>query len=388
MHILVWHEAYVPGGGDRSLVDLIEHWPDGSDQFTVALNDTHPRPDILSGSGARLVLYRSIRDVARGWQGEKSFSIIAKLTMVTAAIRRIVALVNHVNPDAGVMNNGGYPGGSSHYCALVALRLRGIRPRVMIVRNFPGPQVRRHRLRCAGLVLRRCATDVVAVSESLANMLRQQVGFPSHCLTVIPNGVAKPSAALLRRGAARIRVVALIGSVEVRKGHEVLLRAVSYLKDLYPDLRLVFTGQSVSPDREHLDAIVVSLGLCDRVEWRGFNADIDSVFKGVDLVVMPSVAQESFGRVAAEAMARAIPIIVSDCGGLPEVVEDGVTGLVFPSGNATALAEAIARIVDNTSLRECLITGGRHAYSMKYNAERMAHDYYRLLHGTHGKDSA
>ena len=95
-----------------------------------------------------------------------------------------------------------------------------------------------------------------------------------------------------------------------------------------------------------LKAYARELGVEDAVRFLGFVSPVQKAIEDAAVVVVPSLG-EGFGMVALEAMERARPVIVSAVGGLPEIVADGETGLVFPSADAEALAEAIVALASN-----------------------------------------
>jgi len=385
MHILVWHEAYVPGGGDCSLADLLACWPDTADRFTVALNDSHPSPGVISDTLHPIIRYRSWRDLTRDYQAGCNKLWLTRIRVLRLIFSQVHSLIKTIEPDGIILNNGGFPGGSSHYVALLCSAAAGIQIRMMIVRNFPSSVASKHKIRLVGLLVSIFATCVVAVSRQLADSLRSSAKLYGNRLVVVPNGVREPcisSQQEVKDGP--LKVISLIGTIEKRKGHDVLLRAIAHVSDSQPQLEIVFTGYPVYPDLDEFKALAQSLGLQDRVRWRRFNQNIEEIFDEACLVVVPSVSHESFGRVAVEAMARGILVIVSDCGGLSEVVQHEVSGLVFPSGDHYALARAIERLIQDRQLRARLRSGGRLAFTKTYNANRMAHDYQRLLHDVSG----
>ncbi|NUR80908.1 MAG: glycosyltransferase, partial [Dermatophilaceae bacterium] len=138
-------------------------------------------------------------------------------------------------------------------------------------------------------------------------------------------------------------VVGFVGRLEAPKGADVLLRAVS----LQGHLRCRLAGDG--PDRHRLEELAASLGVTDRVEFVGAlaPAQLPGFYRSLDVLAVPSLTTpswvEQFGRVALEAMACGVPVVVSDSGALPEVVGDAA--LVVPEGDAAGLAKAVAEVV-------------------------------------------
>lgn len=220
--------------------------------------------------------------------------------------------------------------------------------------------------------------DVLSVSRSLAHYLVVQARLSPMRVRTIYCGVELPGSG--RQPCSSPCSVSIVGSVEERKGHEFLLRALALLSQKHPNLTAVFIGHCDESERLRLIAIAEGLEVNQRLVWRPHVDSTDSAFAGVEILVVPSVRQESFGRVAAEAMARGIPVIASDCGGLPEVVEDEISGIVVPRGDAQSLADGLDRILNDTSLRQRFAVEGVARVTAMFSAAEMAREYSRLLH--------
>jgi glycosyltransferase involved in cell wall biosynthesis len=143
-----------------------------------------------------------------------------------------------------------------------------------------------------------------------------------------------------------------------RKGIRFLVEAVAMLKSDYPELQLVVAGDGM--ERASLEALARQKGIEDRVHLIGWvpNADLPDYFRSAIFSVIPSI-EEGFGIPAAEAMGCEIPVIASDAGGLPEVVDDGVTGFVVNKADSAALAGAMRTLLDDEALRHRFGKAGR-----------------------------
>ena len=147
---------------------------------------------------------------------------------------------------------------------------------------------------------------------------------------------------------AQAPVVGFAGRFDAAKGVDVLLRAAA----LEPGLRVRLAG--AGPERAALAATADALGIADRVEMVGALApeDLPAFYRSLDVLAVPSLTTsswvEQFGRVAIEAMACGIPVVVSDSGALPEVV--GAAALVVPEGDAIELAKALSDVVHDAEV--------------------------------------
>jgi len=143
-----------------------------------------------------------------------------------------------------------------------------------------------------------------------------------------------------------------------RKGIRFLIRAAAELKRRFPDLKLVLAGDGF--ERPDLEQLAAGLGIGADTVFLGWvpNAELPRYYRAAAVSVIPSL-EEGFGIPAAEAMGCEIPVVASDAGGLPEVVEHEVTGLIVPRGDDHALAEAISRLLVDEALRRRMGQAGR-----------------------------
>lgn len=133
-----------------------------------------------------------------------------------------------------------------------------------------------------------------------------------------------------------------------------IVQIFAKIRDAVP-ARLVLVGDG--PDRPRALALAAEMGLRDHVLFLGRHAAVEELLSCADLFLLPSES-ESFGLAALEAMACGAPVVASHAGGLPEVVEDGVTGYLLPVGDVDAMAAAGARILcDDTRRKEMSIAG-------------------------------
>ena len=137
--------------------------------------------------------------------------------------------------------------------------------------------------------------------------------------------------------------VGCIGSFEPRKGQAVLLKAIAKLKDsTIPNVHGLFVGEG--PDKDALLALIDELGISDHATIFDFTKEPFYVFERCDVVALPSVGKEGLPNVLLEALAMEKPCVATNKYGMPEVVIDGTTGYVFPSGDVDALADSIVKI--------------------------------------------
>jgi glycosyltransferase involved in cell wall biosynthesis len=130
-----------------------------------------------------------------------------------------------------------------------------------------------------------------------------------------------------------------LGRLTGWKGAEVLLKAVAHLAPKRPKLVTVVAGDG--PARGDWERMAAELGLTRRIRFVGFQPDVMTLLRDTDLLVHASTAPEPFGRVLVEGMAAGVPVVASDHGAAPEIIEAGTSGWLAKPGHVESLAEAI-----------------------------------------------
>jgi len=164
-------------------------------------------------------------------------------------------------------------------------------------------------------------------------------------------------------------VIGSIGVLEKDKGQKYLFEAVARLKSEGIN-NIVCVVCGTGPEELILKEFVHANGLDEEVLFLGFRTDIPRVLKTLDILVLTSLTIESFSMAAVEAMAMKVPVIATNVGGLPEVVEDGKTGILVPPGDINALCSAIKYLVKNPEARLKMGENGRLRVLEKFTIEQ------------------
>lgn len=197
------------------------------------------------------------------------------------------------------------------------------------------------------------ADAMVAVSQQLANSIIEQFPCFKSKLSVVYNGVELKKFVGVREKAALSGeevVLVSVASYDLIKGVDILLRAFSKIKPIYPNIRLSIIGESGNDD-EFLQKLSRELGLASSVEWHTDvdHKDIPALLAVADIFVLAS-RSEAFGIVLLEAGASGLPVIATRVGGVPELIRDGYNGLLVDPVDPDALANAIIWAVNNRDL--------------------------------------
>jgi len=172
---------------------------------------------------------------------------------------------------------------------------------------------------------------------------------------IIPNPVALPAAAAgLRAGVScpgQVRTLVAMGSLRPEKGFDVLLNAFSQVVPRHREWRLVIWGEG--PLRSELESQASQLGIADHITFPGVTREPFARLAEANLFVLSSLV-EGFPNVLTEAMSVGLPVIATDVGAVPEIVRDGIDGVLAPPGQEEALAVAMDRLMGNREARSCL----------------------------------
>ncbi len=220
----------------------------------------------------------------------------------------------------------------------------------------------------------------VANSEAARSVLRQVFSIPEHKLVVIRNGLPRmdsplsPSRPLDRRPGQALAIS--VANLFPYKGHQYLLQATKRVAARHPELRLLLVGKDCS--RGAIPAMVRAQGLEDSVELLGFREDVPSLLAQCDFKVLAST-EESMSTAVMEAMSLAKPVVVTDVGGMREVVEHGRTGLVVPPRDPQALAEAMIWMIEHPQEAKNLGEASRRRIQEEFTVEAMVDGHEALF---------
>jgi glycosyltransferase involved in cell wall biosynthesis len=229
----------------------------------------------------------------------------------------------------------------------------------------------------------RLARQVCCVSADVAAAMQHWGTVPAGRVSVVLNGIDtevygnRAERDALRRELGLPEEAVVIGTVgrlaEVKR-QDLLLEAFAQLAGEFANLRLLLVGEG--PEREALESLAERLGVREKVVFAGYQANPERFLAAMDLFALTS-RHEALPLSLLEAWASGLPVASSAVGGIPKVVEDGVTGLLFPSGKQAELVHCLRRLLTDATLRARLSAAGKSQVQAQYSLVRMARDYDR-----------
>jgi glycosyltransferase involved in cell wall biosynthesis len=209
----------------------------------------------------------------------------------------------------------------------------------------------------------RNADLVIAVSNAVARQLKNQRP------VVVHSGVELgQSGEFLDRKAGTPIVVGAASRLVDIKGLPDLIEAMALLSPDFPNLRLEIAGEG--PDLKILQEHTRRLSLAESVRFLGWQRDMKPVYQGWDIFAMPSLT-EAFPMAALEAMAQRLPVVATNVGGLPEMVDEGRTGYLVPPSHPEALANTLRTLILDADRRQQMGAAGYRRVQEHFSVDRM-----------------
>jgi glycosyltransferase involved in cell wall biosynthesis len=220
-------------------------------------------------------------------------------------------------------------------------------------------------------VVGRLSNVVLAVSEWDRRQLIERERLPPELVRVFPNAIPPPR----EGGAAELgelelppgtSLIGAVGRLFEEKGYDTLIRAIALLKTRGVSVRCVIAG--VGPEEVRLRQMIADLSVSDEIRMLGRREDVPEIVRALDVAVLPS-RREGSPLALIEYMALGAPIVATAVGGVPELITDGLHGLLVPPQDPDALAGAIGRLVEDRGLAQTLGKQARERQRTEYDLD-------------------
>jgi glycosyltransferase involved in cell wall biosynthesis len=222
----------------------------------------------------------------------------------------------------------------------------------------------------------------VTVTEAIRRQLVAAGLADAERVTALPGGVDaerfRPGARLADPAGLRGRLgvpadtplVGLVSGFRVMKGQQTAVEAAARLAAERRSFHLLLIGQG--PFAPRIRAQIEAAGLGDHVSVLGFVDDLPAAMAGLDVALYSALESDGMSRVLFEYLAAGVPVVASRVGVVPEILEDGLTGLLVPAGEPEPLAGAIARLLADAPLRRRIGDAGTALVEARYSGARLA----------------
>ena len=229
------------------------------------------------------------------------------------------------------------------------------------------------------------ATEVIVNSNYMKGHVQGLFGLPFDKISVIPNGINLNNFTGIDRdydfrrrfAMDNEKIILYVGRLVYEKGVQHLISAMPKILENYHDSKLVIAGKGGMIDE--LKSQVDSMGLSNKVYFTGYlnQKEVQKMYKCADEAVFPST-YEPFGIVALEAMLAGIPTVVSDIGGLNEIVEHGVNGMKSYTGNPNSIADSVLSLLFDPQLAMNVTKNAKNKVKDEFNWQKIAQDTHYI----------
>ena len=391
MKIAFWLEQTESGGVDTHLGALLRNWPEVSDQiyiFTNSDNPGIPTYELYDVPSATEIILMN-RRLAFVKTRKFAETLPLPLYLLWTSHRARMNLKNVGTFDVFIADQGGYPGSWSTLGALRAAKKLGIKKRILLVHHQAAP--RRPFLNTLEAIVDRkvaaWSTLIITVSNATRSTLtnRRDFDLMRRPIRVIHNGLDERvnySRGIFRSllgVSSNLHVVAVVGRVELYKGHEELIRALAVLSiETRTNMLLAIVGTVDVSMQENLTDLAIRLGVNENIRFCGF-VDLDStnIIADVDLMVCATQEFEGFGYTVLEAMSVGTPVLATAVGAIQEFC-DKRFGLIIRPGSIQEMADAIDSVFSDPIATENRVISAK-VQSKFFTGKRMALEMYREL---------
>lgn len=319
--------------------------------------------------------------------GFKAIALKENAPRYVAAVKEIVGLLRNLRAD--ILLCHGY---KPDLLGLIAARQAGI-PVVSVSRGWTGETLKVRINETLDRLSLYFMDAIVCVSGGQADKVRN-FGIPATRLSVIRNAInvdrfsnhdpAYRDALQTMFAEPRCRFVGAAGRFSPEKGFANLVAAAARV--IREDSSIGFVVFGEGRLRKELEQQISALGLAGKVVLPGFRDDLDKYIPAFDLLALPSYT-EGLPNIVLEALAAGVPVVATAVGGTPEIVHDGVSGYLVPSGNPDALAERILRVLLSADCGRSLGMRGKEYMRSNFSFAVQATEYQRLFDGLMAKAS-
>lgn len=387
------------GGLDTFVIQLLQNWPE-DDGLILFCNGSHPGLETLRQNvpaseefqSYNFLVHQDFDRRFRSWP--TVFSRLLKIVFWAVGfvyqVNVIKSILAGADLDRLLIINGGYPAGDA--CQAATVVWATINPERRAWHNFhnfsaplPKSLLRRWHEHWIDKKVARYTRGFVSVSRFCRDSIKNRPEMHDVEKRFIYNGmeplVPTYDSSLINELsiAYGIHIILMLGTYESRKGHAFIIQVMEHIIDELPDVHLLICGDGSEDEVKVVEDERQKSRVATNIHLQGHRSDIENLLAQTDLIVVPSQAYESFGYMALEAMCCRVPVVVTNVGGLPEVVEDGVCGYVVEHRDVEGFARRIVELLHDDNLRHRMGGQGHRRYEQHFTAERMARLYADLV---------
>ncbi len=413
MKIEIFMEDYFRGGIDTFVINLINNWPNPADELILICNHKHSGLALIQESITRpFTLVKHGMKIFTGLfehpYGKRAINRVTDLMLkISSPVVRYIFFIYNIfslkrillkhDPDRLLVVNNGYPAGDSCRAATIAWGIFSKKP--YSIHNFHGIALKpgwhiMFQERLVDVFISKFSSVFVSVSAACANSMSCRKGiYRRHQIKYIYNGIdfaqyPKTTNRLDLKSELGIppesRICLMLGAYHYNKnfdkGHHFLFQSFKKVVEEIPSAHLLVCGHGSSENIERTRRLALGFNLGNNIHLSGFRNDVPLLLKNTDILLIASQVFESFGLVAIEAMAYAVPVVATSVGAIPEVVINDEGGYCVPKDDPDNYTNHIIKLLKDNNLRIEQGQKGFQRYKRFFTGERMAKEYAQLIY--------
>ena len=394
--ILVWYECDISGGPDWSLIDLVNNWPDKKKKFIVYVNANHEGLKLLKSKSNERFIIRSVSKYFFISYWKKKFKKIFNNFISNFFLIPIFAITSFFlffygfilflrsNKEYIVFSNGGYPGGFSNYPIMLLAKFLCFKKKIMIIRSHVNDIKFRF---IFDILTNLCLNKLIVISKVIKSEIINRNIFSEKKVEIIYPGIDSNRIKFNEKQifVKEDFVIGIVGHLSSRKGHVILFDAINEIYKKFENLKIHIIGSDVTEknnkksQKKFLMQIAKKNGFEEIIYWTNYSNNVLFHIRRMDILVLPSIKDESFGRVIVEAMSQKTSVIGSNTGGIPEIIKDGYNGLLFKEGSSNELCDKINYLMQNKNEKEKFIINGLNTFKEYFDVKKYSENYLNSL---------
>lgn len=353
------------GGAEKALVKLLHHW--NTDVFrhaVIAFAEGELKQDFLKLGIDPIILKQ------KRWYDLK---FLSRLLMIIKGLKPDIV---HCRNTPHVVIYGG-----------IAAKIIGL-PFVVSIHGHPDFLDGNSFVKKLWYMVQKWSDKIITVSNSIKDVLIREGRVRPDKITVIHNGIGSidiqcdpPIMKQKIRQELGIdnsdQIIGCVGTLRSVKGHKYLIQAMPLILEKFPHSYLVLVGNG--PLRDELEELAEKIGVKKKIIFLGYRTDILELMHVFDVFVLPSLS-EGLSNVLLEAMITSKPVIATNVGGNPEVIEDGKTGLLVPPKDPQKIAEAVLSLLSDEDKRIRMGEAGLRRVKEKFSISKTVQEYKKVYH--------
>jgi len=396
VRVLFFDHTAKLGGGEIALFHLLLHLDKQRFTPVLVLGEEGPLAEKTRAAGIETCIIPLAAHVSQTRKDSLGAGSLVKLRAIVSSIAYSWRLSRFIRSRrADIVHTNSL---KADLIGGIAARLARV-PVVWHVRDriepdyLPGPVVAVFRWLCRTIpnfVVANSAATLETIrlpGHKLRAVVHSGYAFMGDSSALVHDGV-EPRAPIGKRNPNRI-LIGLVGRISRWKGQHVFLEAAAIVRRQFPTARFQIIGAPMFGEEAYeaeIRALTRTLKLEDCVDFLGFRTDVTQLMEEFDLLVHASITGEPFGQVITEAMVVGKPVVATRGGGVPEIVQDGVTGLLVPMGDVPAMAKAICTILSDPERAMAMGIEGRarvlRHFTVSGTARRLESVFLKILKRT------